>query len=100
MAGAQRDLGPGSPAWLAKLSAHLGINPAKTLATFLTQVWGGHGLESVCCREVCAVLMQVRPSLCCACCAWTSLKLLEPWNVMVFPGACQEHSNRCWYHWY
>jgi hypothetical protein len=56
---ASRSLGPANPAWLAKLSAHLGIHPTRTIAPLLLSVWPGTSVKAVCCREACAYLMQV-----------------------------------------
>jgi hypothetical protein len=56
---ANHSLGPVDPSWLAKLSAHLGINPARTVASLLLSIWPGTGTVPVCCRESCAFLMQV-----------------------------------------
>lgn len=59
-----RSLGPVDPSWLAKLSAHLGIHPARTVASLLLSIWPGTNIEAVCLREACAFLMQVRLLMC------------------------------------
>jgi hypothetical protein len=64
---ANHSLGPVDPSWLAKLSAHLGINPARTVASLLLSIWPGTGTGPVCCREACAFLMQVALHLTDAC---------------------------------
>lgn len=52
-------LGPVDPSWLAKLSCHLGIQPAKAVAPLLMAIWPGTSATAICCREACAYLMKV-----------------------------------------
>lgn len=87
-------LGPSDPAWLAKLSAHLGIAPAHTLAPLVHSIWPDTDAESLCCRESCALLMQVRVALPCRMCARTCMQHLHPVAFSALPRLCVAASER------